>query len=148
MTMLLDKLIDQFSLAKKASAFFVCWARSVTLRMVRSIPGHRARAFFRSTKAVSEIWPTRNLSRDTEPYPRLRACTDKKSPEKAVPDTFCPSRRSMMVVLGIDIGKREVFVNLQTGDGSSAPQALGQRGPIANTATGFQQLTAWLIDLV
>lgn len=49
-----------------------------------------------------------------------------------------------MVVLGIDIGKREVFVNLQAGDGSSAPQVLGQRGPIANTAAGFQQLTEWL----
>lgn len=49
-----------------------------------------------------------------------------------------------MVVLGIDIGKREVFVNLQESDGSSAPRVLGQRGPIANTAAGFQELAQWL----
>ena len=49
-----------------------------------------------------------------------------------------------MVVLGIDIGKREVFVNLQDSDGWSAPQVLGQRGPVANTAAGFQQLAEWL----
>ena len=49
-----------------------------------------------------------------------------------------------MVVLGLDIGKREVFVNLQDSDGGSAPQVLGQRGPIANTAAGFQQLAEWL----
>lgn len=49
-----------------------------------------------------------------------------------------------MVMLGIDIGKREVFVNLQESDGSSAPQVLGQRGPLANTTAGFQELVEWL----
>ena len=49
-----------------------------------------------------------------------------------------------MAVLGIDIGKREVFVNLQDSGGGSAPQVLGHLGLIANTAAGFQQLEEWL----
>lgn len=49
-----------------------------------------------------------------------------------------------MVVLGIDIGKRELFANLQESDGSSIPQVLGHQGPISNTSAGFQQLVEWL----
>ena len=49
-----------------------------------------------------------------------------------------------MVVLGIDIGKREVFVNLQDSGGESAPQVLGHLRLIANTAAGFQQIEEWL----
>ena len=45
-----------------------------------------------------------------------------------------------MVVLGIDIGKREVFVNLRDSGGGSVPQVLGRLRLIANTAAGFQQL--------
>jgi transposase len=44
-----------------------------------------------------------------------------------------------MLVLGIDIGKREVFVQLQDAAGTS----LGQRGPLANTPAGLQQLSDW-----
>jgi hypothetical protein len=33
-----------------------------------------------------------------------------------------------MVVLGIDTGQREVFVNRQERDGASAPQVLGSAG--------------------
>ena len=52
---LFDEHVSQrvVSLAKKAAAFFMCWARSVTLRMVRSNPGHQARVFFRPIKAAS-----------------------------------------------------------------------------------------------
>ena len=49
-----------------------------------------------------------------------------------------------MVALGIDIGKREVFVNLQDSGGESAPQVLGHLRLIANTAAGFQQIEEWL----
>ncbi|WP_019012572.1 IS110 family transposase, partial [Deinococcus aquatilis] len=45
-----------------------------------------------------------------------------------------------MLVLGIDVGKRELFVQLQDPLGSS----LGQRGPIANTCAGLQQLSDWV----
>ena len=53
-----------------------------------------------------------------------------------------------MVVLGIDVGKRELFVNLQDGGGTSPPQILGQRGPVANTVVGLQQLSAWALKHV
>ena len=45
---LFDEHVSQrvVSLAKKAAAFFMCWARSVTLRMVRSNPGQQASADF------------------------------------------------------------------------------------------------------
>jgi len=45
-----------------------------------------------------------------------------------------------MLVLGIDVGKRELFVQLQDTTGSS----LGQRGPVANTPAGLQQLSDWV----
>ncbi|MFB9995437.1 IS110 family transposase [Deinococcus oregonensis] len=44
-----------------------------------------------------------------------------------------------MLVLGIDIGKREFFVHVQDAAGHS----LGQRGPVANTPAGLQQASDW-----
>ncbi|UQN07243.1 IS110 family transposase [Deinococcus sp. QL22] len=45
-----------------------------------------------------------------------------------------------MLVLGIDVGKRELFVQLQDASGGW----LGQRGPVANTPAGLQQLSHWI----
>ena len=49
-----------------------------------------------------------------------------------------------MVVLGIDIGKRELFVSLQEAQPGGEVRVLGKRGPIANTAAGLHDLTPWL----
>ena len=38
-----------------------------------------------------------------------------------------------MVVLGIDIGKRELFVSLQETQPGGEVRVIGKRGPIANT---------------
>ena len=49
-----------------------------------------------------------------------------------------------MVVPGIDIGKRELFVSLQEAQPGGEVRVLGKRGPIANTTTGLHDLTTWL----
>lgn len=49
-----------------------------------------------------------------------------------------------MVVLGIDVGKRELFVSVQEAQRSGDIRLIGKRGPIANTAAGLQELTAWI----
>ncbi|MCD0159390.1 IS110 family transposase [Deinococcus sp. 6GRE01] len=48
-----------------------------------------------------------------------------------------------MLVLGIDVGKRELFACLQNGS-SSPPGVLGRRGPVPNTAAGLEQLATWV----
>jgi transposase len=48
-----------------------------------------------------------------------------------------------MLVLGIDVGKRELFACLQNGS-TSPPAILGRRGPVANTAAGLAQLATWV----
>lgn len=48
-----------------------------------------------------------------------------------------------MLVLGIDVGKRELYVCLQNGS-TSPPAILGRRGPVANTAAGLAQLATWV----
>lgn len=49
-----------------------------------------------------------------------------------------------MVVLGIDVGKRELFVSLQETQSGTDVRVIGKRGPIANTAAGLHDLTTWL----
>ncbi|WP_189093927.1 IS110 family transposase, partial [Deinococcus ruber] len=49
-----------------------------------------------------------------------------------------------MIVLGIDVGKRELFASLQDGDGSSDVRVLGKRGSVPNTAAGLEELTTWV----
>ena len=53
-----------------------------------------------------------------------------------------------MIVLGIDIGKREFFVSLQQSQDGGVIQVLGKRGPFANTPAGHQELTAWMLKRV
>ncbi|SMB82928.1 IS110 family transposase [Deinococcus hopiensis] len=48
-----------------------------------------------------------------------------------------------MLVLGMDVGKRELYACLQQGS-TSSPAILGRRGPVANTAGGWAQLTTWV----
>jgi len=52
-----------------------------------------------------------------------------------------------MIVLGIDIGKRELLVRMQE-NRDGAVQILGKRGPFANTPAGYQELTAWMLKRV
>ena len=52
-----------------------------------------------------------------------------------------------MIVLGIDIGKRELFVSVRKSQGG-AVQVLGKRGPFANTPAGYLELIDWMIKRV
>ena len=52
-----------------------------------------------------------------------------------------------MIMLVIDIGKRELFVSLQKNQDGTI-QVLGKRGPFANTPAGHQDLTAWMLKQV
>lgn len=48
-----------------------------------------------------------------------------------------------MLVLGLDVGKRELYVCLHDAS-TSPPVVLARRGPVANTAAGLDQLTSWV----
>ncbi len=78
------------------------------------------------------------LSEATEPAPQ------EESRESSCLTAFPLFRRCLMVVLGIDVGKRELFVSLQETQSGTDVRVIGKRGPIANTAAGLHDLTTWL----